>query len=130
MNKVKIVASFDYQGQHYEPFIEIDLDLFIEHENFSNLLVQRLARDNHIDHYSYQYEILEQALLRFEQAEGLIEQYINNKTLDYHGFKAAYLEQKAINVLQKIALKYLDISNLDEHPKLKQALIAAYRADH
>ena len=128
MNKVKVSAPFDYQGQQYAPYIHIDLNLFIEQDNFSALLKQRIATENKIDAYSYQYEILEQALLIFEQAEGLIAQYIQNKQLNYHEFKAAYQEQKITEIISKIALKHLDIDDLEQQPKIKQALFEAYTA--
>jgi len=125
-NHIRISAEFSYQGQIYQPEIKVDLDNFIKTENFSDLVIMRLAKENCIDTYSYQYEVLQQSLLKFDQAEGLIKQYINNGTLDYTGFIQAHQEHAIFQDISLIAKEHLDIDDLNQHPQLIKALTASY----
>ncbi len=128
-NKVKVSAEFSYQGQVYALTVNLDLDDFDAVDNIHDLILIKLAKAHQIDTYSYQFEVLQQSALKFEQAEGLVADYIDNDCLDYAAFKKAQKEALIFKKIAKIAKIHLDINDLNTHPKLKQALIECYLLD-
>ena len=64
--------------------------------------------------------------IRYDQAEGFVSEFINHGVLDNEGFEKKWRELKALEILGSIAKRILDIDELEQHPKLKSALLEAY----
>jgi hypothetical protein len=129
MMKNSLVASieFYFKGEKYSPSARIDLDRMMETGGELPSLVTLLARENGIDLYSYQYEVMEMEEIHFSEVQGFVADFIHNGMLDFEGFADKWQEQKVLDELAGIARHCLDLEDLGAQPGLKDALLEAYR---
>ena len=126
--KSKIVASveFYYKGEKFTPSVTVDLFKYMESGGTIPSIHMLLAKENGIDPYSYEYEVMLLENIRWTQAEGLARQCVNDGEFDVEAFQEKWLKEKSLDTLQSIAKRTMNIDNLDENPELKLALIEAY----
>lgn len=127
-SSIEIKAVFDYRGETYSPSVTLDLDRQLERYGQLPDFHRLLATENHIDSYSYQYEVLESCELVFSNATGLASEYVSDGAFDVSGFQQKWHEQKALECLKVIAGRYMAVDDLEQQPELKSALLAAYDA--
>ncbi len=128
MNRVEVSLEFFFKGQHHALSAIIDLDQCLRHEEPMVAIYDALASENGISRHSYEYDVLVMEPIRFGQATGRVADYICDGALDLEAFYPVWLEEQSLKVLQPIAARHLGIEDLDEHPRLKAALLEAYRA--
>ena len=132
INKMKhsiiLTIPFSFKGEIFRPSSIINLEVFCQKEFERNHLCYRVATENNIDRYSYEYEVLEASEFYFSEATGLAKHHLSESCFDLEGFKQSLKELKVLKILQIIAKQTLDVSNLEEHKKLKEALLQAYDA--
>lgn len=128
-NTVNVHTEFDYQGKSYAPEMTLDLDTQVMTLVDVSAIPALLATANHIDSYSYQYEILLDSQLYYTDATGLAADFLADGNFDFAGFLAAKSESNIINKLQQISQDELGISDLSEHAALQRALLRAYYLD-
>ncbi len=128
-NSIRVSVTFSFKGKTHHPTIILDLDqYFSSGTNLENLYAQ-LARQNNIDHYSYEYEMLQSEPLQFDQPEGLAKKYMTENGFDIDGLQQAWQTQKQIEKLTKIARRHMDIEQLKDIDGLEQTLLEVYLAD-
>jgi|TARA_B100001105_G_C22326038_1_gene414748 hypothetical protein len=81
-NTVTASIGFDFKGQHFSLSTEIDIDNIIYHEDFFSSVYLTIARDNNIDIYSYQFEIMTDQNIAFSNGNGCVIGCIINGELD------------------------------------------------
>ncbi|MFA5170037.1 MAG: hypothetical protein WC426_00590 [Sulfuriferula sp.] len=128
-NTVDVYAEFDYQGASHKPIMTLDLDVHIKTLEDLSAIPVLLAKTNHIDSYSYQYEVLLDSQLCYANATGLAADFLVGSDFDFAGFLAVNSVDNVVTKLQKIAQEELGISDLSAHAALKQALLRAYHLD-
>ncbi len=126
-NKVTVSVEFSFKGQHFNPTCDLDLDNFMQTSGCLPDFYTLLADANHIGLYSYEFEMMQAETIQFNQPQGLVAKFINHGMLDGEGFEAAWHQQKLYESLQDIAQQYMSIEQLEQHPDLKSALLAAYQ---
>lgn len=126
-NIIDASVEFYYQGELYTPAATIELDPYINREGGLPQLHQILAKLNHIDLMSYQYEIMLGEDVLITHAQGLVADFVAEGRLDEAGFVQAWHEQKMVEQLQAIAQQHLGIADLAKNPELKNALAAAFK---
>jgi hypothetical protein len=126
-NSIVARIEFDFKGERFTPSATIDLDELMEKQGCIASLYPIIAHKNDIDAYSYHYEVMEQEDIKFDHAEGMVTNYLNNCVLDVDGFEKKWHEMKIYVTLKSIAKRYMDIDDLEQHPKLMNALIEAFR---
>jgi hypothetical protein len=98
--KNKIVASveFYFKGERYSPKTTIDLDLLMKSQNNSQdalaLMHPMLAKENGIDLYSYEFEIMLEEPIQFSEATGIATDYLRDGQFFIEDFKKAWQEEK------------------------------------
>ena len=125
-NSIRVQVIFSYQGVKYSPSSVIDLDSYLEKNESIPAYFHLVARDNNIDIYSYQYEVMEVAELHFSDAQGLAQNFFQDRSFDMDGFKSEWQNNKVFEQLSTIAKKHLDIDLLNQNKALKDALFEAY----
>lgn len=126
-NKVTASIHFSFKGKHHSPSIELDIDAHMTTAGCLPELYPLIARLNNYDMYSYEYEMMQAEDIQFSQAEGLILDFIENNLLKKDAFESAWHEQSVFNELQEIATAHLNIDDLQEQKKLREALFAAFK---
>lgn len=125
-NSFAAKIEFSFQGEDYTYASEIDLDRLLRlHDELPSLHVL-LANSHGIDTYSYLYEVMQEADIEISDPQGFARHYLTGNDFDLCAFASDWQKNKALLLVQPIALRELEITDLDQHPALKRALIAAY----
>ncbi|WP_456447515.1 hypothetical protein [Thiolapillus sp.] len=125
-NSVRVSATFSFRGELLQPEMRLDLDQALEQAMTPDSLYALLAAENGIDHYSYEYEMLEAEPLVFDNPEGLAKEYTKNGRLDWKGLENAWKETRLLDRFTHIARQHMDIKTLEDIPGLKKTLLAVY----
>ena len=126
-NQITASVEFYFKGKKFSPAVELDIDQYMRTSGKLPVLYPLLARSINIDPYSYEYEMLEAEPVLFNNASGLIAQYIEAGVLDFDAFKIAWTETQALEKLQAIAQENLGVADIEQQPELKNALLQAYQ---
>ncbi len=126
-NYLTVQITFSYQGVTYKPSSRIDLDRFLEKGEAIPEFYQIVAKENDIDLYSYQYEVMQVGQCQYLEATGLAEEFCSEDHFDIAAFEARWKQLNIEQKLAEIALKQMNIIDLDENKPLRQALLQAYQ---
>ncbi len=125
-NSVVVGVEFYFKGEKFTPSIPLDLDQFVRSGGGFEELYPTIARQNGIGAYSYEFEMMQAEELTFSEATGIAADYVHDGRLDVEGFKVALSEQQGLEVIRPIAEEHLGVTELNQQPDLKAALLAAY----
>ncbi len=129
-NQITARIIFYFKGEKFDFSTDIDLDAWIKNKHADiTHIYDAIAHDNGIDCYKYEYDVMVMEDIVFSNPKGLASQYWDGTRFDLEGFQEGYKTYQMMAILSPIAQQYLDIDNLDHHPKIKAALIAAYQAN-
>lgn len=126
-NSIDAHIEFSFKGETHTLTSTLNLDEVLEKYFSLPSLHLVLAVEHGIDTYSYLYEVMQEEEIRFDNAQGLAAEFLNDGVFDLEGFIARRGEGHLIDSLHAIALREMGIEDLDQHPQLKNALIQAYR---
>ncbi len=127
-NSFTITLEFSYKGENFELTASVDLDEYMLKMKGIPNLHDLIARQNDIDSYSYQYEVLTSEELQFSEIQGFAAEYITGSEFDAEGFAERWRQERIELIVAAIAQRVMDISDLATHPALRQALVEAYCA--
>ncbi|WP_456372729.1 hypothetical protein [Thiolapillus sp.] len=127
-NSVRVSATFSFRGKTLHPEMRLDLDQLLAHDGRPDDIHAMLATVNDIDHYSYEYEMLQAEPLVFDEPRGLASDFVKNGQMDWAGLSAAWSEQRLLEELSDIARRHMDIDSLKDLPGLQATLMEAYLA--
>ena len=127
-NAITVTIPFHFRGEAFQPSARIDLNELANAENAQTWLVQRIAAENGIDLYAYEYEVMEATMPVFSDPEGLATAYLTDGQLDLAGFRQEFAEQAIMDKLIAIAREKLGIEDLTLEPAISKALRAAFEA--
>ena len=118
---------FSFKGKELSPSMTVELEPYLEGSgNFPNLC-SLIAKANNHDAYSYEYEMMQAAEIKYSDAQGLVAEFINDEgQLDVAAFEAAWNENKALIKLLAVAEEHMNITDFSDHLELKKALLEAY----
>ncbi len=126
-NKITVHASFDYKGKTYSPSITLDLDAIIAVHSPLPDLHQQIAKENNIDAYSYEYEMLIGEPLIFSNPQGDAAQFTSPEgQFDWQAFSQYWHHQQALSQLQTEIQTVLSAEDANRKALLEHALLAAY----
>lgn len=126
-NHITISMAFFFKGRKLTPSLVVDLDELVKNNAGLESLYPRLAKNNAIDLYSYEYEIMLVEELTFSDAVGLAADYLVEGKFDLAAFEQALRDENIVDALSKIASDNFSIDDLSTEPDLKSALLAAYK---
>ena len=126
-NQITISVEFYFKGKQHCAAIELDLDQHMRSTGKLPALYPLLAKAIDLDLYSYEYEMMQAETILFNKATGLAAEYTNEGAFNFAAFKEAWTEISILERLELIAQQELSIEDLQQHPKLKSALLKAYR---
>ncbi|NOY62397.1 MAG: hypothetical protein GXP10_04450, partial [Gammaproteobacteria bacterium] len=111
-NQVKLVVEFSFKGETHSPSIEVDLDQLMARDGRLPDFYPLIARQNSIDSYSYEYEMMLAEEIQCIARQGMAFDCIDNGLLDTEVFEKCWRESRKLTILQAIASKHLAIENL------------------
>lgn len=126
-NSITISVEFFFKGKKFSPSLEINLDEHVKHQKTTDSFQPLLATSNGLDHYSYEYEMLQAEPLIYSNPQGLAKAFLNDGYFDFEGFEQAWHEELIAESVAKIAKEHLDVDDLSSQPELKAALADAFK---
>ena len=126
-NSITVSVEFFFKGEKFSPSMEIDLDEHIIRKRSIESFPPLLATSNGLDHYSYEYEMLQAEPLVYSMPKGLAKAFLNDDYFDFEGFEQAWQEERVAEAVAEIAREHLDVNDLSSQPELQTALIEAFK---
>jgi len=126
-NSIDARVEFSFKGETYALSSTLDLDHTLAHQLASPSLYRALAVAHGIDTYSYQFEVMQEEEILFENPQGDAVDYWHDGQFDFEDYLRDHKPDAAIAPLQAIAAREMGIDDLDQHPQLKNALLRAYQ---
>jgi len=126
-NFITASVEFFFKGNKISSSIELSLDQHLQTTGKLPDLFPLLAKASNLNIYSYEYEMMQAEEIMFNNAEGMVADYVNDDKFDIEAFIAAWTENRLFEDLQKIAHQHMSVNDLQNQPDLKQALLEAYR---
>ncbi len=135
--QVTVHAEFDYRGKTHQVSAVIALDVLLQSGEYDFNVLGVLAAANGIDPYSYEFEVMQQAELRYDDAQGLAAKFVQAGQFDVLGYAAARHRQGCEAQLLRLAQPALGLCGEPQRETvlaaLRQAFVlgwdAALRAD-
>jgi hypothetical protein len=106
-NTVTASIDFDFKGQHFSVSTEIDVDNKIYHQDFFYSVYLTIARDNDIDIYSYQFEIMTDQSIAFSNEKGCAVGCIINGELDIKLLRENHQTKDYLTKIDKIIRQHI-----------------------
>ncbi len=125
-NTIDAHLEFSYRGETRSLSSTLDLDRLIDGSETLPSIHALMAAEHGIDTYSYQYEVLLEEPLRFDNAQGGATKFLEGEDFDLAAYAEWWRTNGSMAPLQQIAKKELGIDDLSQHPQLKNALMQAY----
>ena len=126
-NHITASVEFYFKGEKITSSIELDIDPHMHAAGQLPDLYPLLAQAINLGFYSYEYEMMQAEAILYNNAKGLIAEHVEDGLFDFDSFEAAWVEVQILDKLQKIARDTLSIDDLQQHPKIKNALLNAYK---
>ncbi len=126
-NSIDARVEFSFKGENYDLTSHIDFDVHSPKELDSHSLLQILAREHHIDTISYLYEVMQETEIEFSNAQGIAADFLHDGVFDTDSFSRHWQEQQLVKLLQPIAQRELNITDLTQNQDIKNALVQAYK---
>ena len=127
-NQITAHIQFNFKGKTLTPTAILDLDSLMQQHGTIPDLHQMLATLNDIDSYSYEYEMMLGEEVKFRDAKGLATSFLDKNGFNITAFEQKWHEQQLFNILAPMIQQQLDIDDIDQHPKFKSIIMAAYQA--
>ncbi|OIO68680.1 MAG: hypothetical protein CO186_05120 [Zetaproteobacteria bacterium CG_4_9_14_3_um_filter_49_83] len=128
MNFIEASIEFYFKGVRHTPSAVIELDACMHHRDLTVFFYHHLASENGIGSHTYEFDMMVMEEISFSNPSGLATEFFNEGRFDAEGFRERWLKENIVDILQPIASQHLGIDNLNDHPNVKAALIAAYQA--
>ena len=125
-NIITASIHFSFKGKELSPSLTVELDPYLEGGGSFPNLCGLIAKANDHDLYSYEYEMMQAAEIKYSDAPGLGAEYLTNGQLDVEAFEKTWNENKALTKLLSIAEEHMNITDFSQHIELKKALLDAY----
>ena len=125
-HSVDASVEFSFKGEDYRYTTRIDLDLILRQHDAMPSIHDMLARQHSVDTYSYLFEIMQGAEIKFSNPQGLATEYLIGGEFNLSAFEKNWQSAKTCLLLRSIAERELGITDLTQHHALQRALIEAY----
>ncbi len=125
-NSVDVSVEFSFKGEDYHYATHLDLDLMLRQHDAMPDIHDILAKQHGVDTYSYLFEIMQGAEIKFSNPLGVATEYLTDGEFNQTAFEKNWQSAKTCLLLRSIAERELGIADLTAHHALQRALIEAY----
>ncbi len=124
MNTALATVEFDYKGESHQLAALINIENFVDHEDFYQSVCLTIARENNIGLYTYELEVMMDQEIVFSDAKGYVSACIdNNGSINLEKLKDEHKRYVLTPIIDNLIQKY----SLDKGDKnLYNALIQSY----
>jgi hypothetical protein len=126
-NSIDVRVEFSFKGETYDLCSHIDLDARLTQHDRPPSFYQVLARDHNIDTISYLYEVMQEEDIEYSNAQGIAAKFLRDGEFDMAAFTDHWREYHIAVLVRPIAQQVLGIDDLEQHAKIRDALVMAYK---
>jgi hypothetical protein len=126
-NSIDARVEFSFKGETYVLSSTLELDRTLAHHLTLPSLHRALAVEHGIDTYSYQFEVMQEEEIYFDNPQGDAVDYWHEGAFNFEDYLRDHEHAASFAPLQAIALREMGIEDLEQHPQLKNALLRAYQ---
>lgn len=126
-NSIDACIEFSFKGEDYRYASCLDLHQLLHRYDEMPPIHVLLAREHRVDTYSYLYEVMQEESVEFSRPQGIANDYLREGEFNLNALTENWQNAKAEMLLQPVAERELNITDLNLHPALKRALVAAYQ---
>ena len=119
-NTITATITFDYQGQHFEPSVQFDLDDWVRRSNGEMPdFVSAIAGASDFGGRSHEVEAMEAAEVAFSRPTGMADRFYNfaTKEFDFTGFRKNWLKNVYFSQLNQINQRHLGEALIEDSPQ-------------
>jgi len=127
-NSVRASVDFYFKGEKFSPSMILDIDVYLEGKYNAYYIYTELGKSIGLDAYRHEFDVMEVETIVFSQATGLVVDYVQDGTVAWQALEHAWQKQSDERAIAEIANKCFGVENINGHPKLAAALLAAFRA--
>ena len=130
-NSITATIKFSFKGETFSPSARIDLDVLfaakpvLEPGMIPQYVYNMIAKNGEIDGYSYAYEVMLASEVVFSEPTGLASECLQGEQFDFECFQQQWLYQQKLKIVQDIALRHLNVEDIEQQPQLRDALLEA-----
>ncbi len=125
-NCIDAHIEFSFKGETYALSATLDLDQLLGQDGDLPSVHALLAARHSIDMYSYLYEVMQEEPVRFDHAQGAAAEFLHEGKFSLADYAAHWQDHEMFAPLQAIAQRELGVSDLNQQPRLRNALLQAY----
>jgi hypothetical protein len=126
-NSIDAHVEFSFKGETHALSATLDLDKLIELHGAVPSVHAILADGHGIDTRSYLYEVMLEEEIRFDNPQGLAANYLKDGVFDLDRYTQDAGAQRLLALLQSVASREMGVTDLEQQPQLKRALLHAYQ---
>jgi hypothetical protein len=127
-NSIDARVEFSFKGENYELSSTLDLDSTMALHIELSSMHHALAVEHGIDTYSYLFEVMQEEVILFANPQGDAAAYWSDDgNFDFELYQDDHNTASLFAHQQAIALREMGVEDLDQHPRLKNALWRAYQ---
>jgi len=127
-SNIQASLEFDFRGKRYAPSIIIDLDAIMQRQGDLNGLHDLLAASIGLDAYRHEYDVMMLEEIIFSEPTGLACSFVHDGRFNFDGFISSWGTLQIRTIIQPIAERHLNISDISKHKEIETALIESYKA--
>ncbi|MDA3807577.1 MAG: hypothetical protein PF440_06665 [Thiomicrorhabdus sp.] len=119
-NTITATIPFDYQGQHFEPKVQFDLDAWVKNSNGEIPdFTSAVAGASGFGGRSHEVEAMEAADVQFSDPNGMADRFYNfeTKEFDFTGFRKTWLKNVYFSQLNQISQRHLGEALTEDSPQ-------------
>lgn len=119
-NTITATIPFDYQGQHFEPSVQFDLDDWVKKSNGEIPdFTSAVAGASGFGGRSHEVEAMEAAEVLFSNPTGMADRFYNfaTKEFDFSGFRKTWLKNVYFSQLNQINQRHLGEALIEDSPQ-------------
>ncbi len=125
-NCIDAHLEFSFKGETFSLSSTLDLDRLVEQDGDLPSIHALLAAQHGIDTHSYLYEVMQEEPVRFDHAQGAAAEFLNGEEFNLADYAARWQDRAVFASLQAIAQRELGVTDLNQQPRVRNALLHAY----
>jgi len=115
--------NFSFKGEMFSPEVNFDIYEYLQSHDSLDSIWMKIAKENNIGTYSYEFEVLESANVLFSSEDSYLNLFIDQNEFNVAAYKND-VEQKKMHADIATVLSEYGLSELDD--KVKSAFVAVY----
>jgi len=127
VNSVDVALEFYFKGEKFTPQATIDLDAYFQSGKDMVYIYDALAKSIGLNEHRHEYDVMVMQDIVFSNPQGIAQDYVFDGQVDWQGLKQAWQTQTEKDDILALAKSHFTDEELENNPKVLEALVQAYK---